>query len=104
MNRDAAHAGEGIVQVLAFVGGMVPVLVVAGAAAPLAPAAAIGVLVLGGLIAGYVASRFKVIAQWENAPLMRFGKVRGFAKPGINLIPPFSTIYDRIDMRTRTEV
>lgn len=104
MNRDAAHAGEGIVQVLAFVGGMVPVLVIAGAVALLAPAAAIVVLVLGGLIAGYVASRFKVIAQWENAPLMRFGKVRGFARPGINWIPPFSTIYERIDMRTRTEV
>jgi len=70
----------------------------------IAPAAAVAALVVGAAAAGYVASRFKVIAQWENAPLIKFGKVRGFAKPGINWIPPFYRIYDRIDMRTRTEV
>jgi regulator of protease activity HflC (stomatin/prohibitin superfamily) len=104
MNRDTAHAGEGTVQFFAFVGVMVPVLILAGLLGLIAPAAGVVALVVGGGVAGYAASRFKVIAQWENAPLMKFGKVRGFASPGINWIPPFYRIYDRIDMRTRTEV
>jgi regulator of protease activity HflC (stomatin/prohibitin superfamily) len=104
MNRDTAHAGEGTVQFFVFVGAMVPVLLVAGALWLATPVAAVIALVLGAITAAYLAGRFKVIAQWENAPLIKFGKVRGFAKPGINWIPPFYKIYDRIDMRTRTEV
>jgi regulator of protease activity HflC (stomatin/prohibitin superfamily) len=104
MNRNNGHAGEGLIQVFAFLGGMAATLVLAGLLYLISPAAAVAVLVLGTLASGYLASRFKVIAQWENAPLMKFGKVRGFATPGINWIPPFYTIYERIDMRTRTEV
>src|SRR5215212_2861633 len=104
MNRDTSHAGEGTVQLFVFLGIFVPVLSVAAAALLLSPIAAGVIAVLGAIVARYVSSRLKVIAQWENAPLMKFGKVRGFAAPGINWIPPFYAIYDRIDMRTRTDV
>ena len=104
MNRKDGHAGEGTVQFLVFLGSMVPVLALAGAAALVSPPAGLAILVLGLIVARYLSSRFKVIAQWENAPLMKFGKVRGFASPGIQWIPPFYSIYDRIDMRTRTDV
>lgn len=104
MNRNSGHAGEGTVQFFAFAAVMVVTLLVAAAALLIHVAVALAVLAVGLLAALYLASRFKVIAQWENAPLMKFGKVRGFASPGINWIPPFYTIYDRIDMRTRTDV
>jgi regulator of protease activity HflC (stomatin/prohibitin superfamily) len=104
MRRDAGHAGEGIVKFFAFVGTIVPVLVVAGLAALVMPEIGAVVLAAGAVAAGYIASRFRVIAQWENAPLIRFGKIKGFARPGINWIPPFYGIYDRIDMRMRTDV
>lgn len=104
MKQDTGHAGEGTVQTFVFLGILAGALVVA---APLLLVTWIAAAVVAGagVLAGiYVATRFKVIAQWENAPLMKFGKVRGFAKPGINWIPPFYRIYDRIDMRTRTDV
>ena len=104
MKPDADHAGEGVVQFFAFGGVLLVSLVLAGLAYVVNEVAGGLVLVLGFLAAVYIASRFKVIAQWENAPLVKFGKVRGFAAPGINWIPPFYSIYDRIDMRTRTEV
>ncbi len=104
MNRDNSHAGEGTVQVLVFLAIMLVTLIVAGVALLISPVAAVVLLVLGVIVGRYISSRFKVIAQWENAPLMKFGKVKGFATPGINWIPPFYSIYDRIDMRTRTEV
>ncbi|MGH2585573.1 MAG: SPFH domain-containing protein [Dehalococcoidia bacterium] len=104
MNRDTAHAGEGTVQFFTFLASLLAALVVAGPVALFTPVIAAVIAVIGAMIGLYVASRFKVIAQWENAPLMKFGKVRGFAVPGINWIPPFYTIYDRIDMRTRTDV
>ena len=104
MNRDNSHAGEGTVQLFVFLGIFVPVLAVAAAALLLSPIAAGVIAVLGAIVARYISSRFRVIAQWENAPLMKFGKVHGFATPGINWIPPFYAIYDRIDMRTRTDV
>lgn len=104
MNRDTSHAGEGTVQTFAFLGVLLAALVPAGVALLLSPVAAGVIVALGVVIGRYIASRFKVIAQWENAPLMKFGKVRGFASPGINWLPPFYAIYDRIDMRTRTDV
>ena len=61
-------------------------------------------LVAGDLLAFLIARRFKVIAQWENAPLIKFGTIRGFAPPGVIWVPLFHSLYDRIDMRTRTEV
>lgn len=104
MNRNTGHAGEGTVQTLVFLAIMLVMLVIAAAAFLVNEYAPIGVLAAGAVVAWYLASRFRVIAQWENAPLMKFGKVRGFAAPGINWIPPFYNIYDRIDMRTRTDV
>jgi regulator of protease activity HflC (stomatin/prohibitin superfamily) len=105
MNRDSGHAGEGTVQLLVFLASMVPAALLAGLAAWLVhPIAGGVVLALGAVVARYISSRFKVIAQWENAPLLKFGKVRGFAASGINWIPPFYSIYDRIDTRTRTDV
>lgn len=104
MNRDSGHAGEGIVQFFAFVAVMLLTLIMAGLALLASVVVAGAIAALGFLIALFVASRFRVIAQWENAPLMKFGKVRGFASPGINWIPPFYNIYGKIDMRTRTEV
>lgn len=103
-NNNAGHAGEGFVQAVAFVLAMIPVLGVAGALALIEPIAAIVALGLGGVGAAYFASRFKVISQWETAPLIRFGRVKGFARPGITFVRPLYQIYDRIDMRTRTEV
>lgn len=105
MKRDAGHAGEGVVQFSVFLGVMAPALALAGLAYLVAGAFGAGVVASAGLIvAGYLASRFRVIAQWENSPLLRFGKVKGYAKPGINFIPPFYALYDKIDMRTRTDV
>jgi regulator of protease activity HflC (stomatin/prohibitin superfamily) len=104
MNRDTSHAGEGTVQFFVFLAAMVPALAVAGAVFFVSPIAAAVIVVLGIIVAQYVSRRFRVIAQWENAPLIKFGKVRGFASPGINWIPPFYAIYDRIDLRTRTDV
>jgi regulator of protease activity HflC (stomatin/prohibitin superfamily) len=104
MGRDTSHAGEGLVQFFVFLGTLVPALALAGLASFVNAAVGAVILVLGLLTALYLGSRFKVIAQWENAPLIKFGRVRGFAAPGINWIPPFYAIYDRIDMRTRTDV
>ena len=104
MNRDNSHAGEGVVQFFAFLAVMLVALALAGLVLFVSPIASAAVLGVGLVIAGYIASRFRVIAQWENAPLMKFGKIRGFAAPGINWIPPFYSIYDKIDMRTRTDV
>ncbi|MGE3600565.1 MAG: SPFH domain-containing protein, partial [Dehalococcoidia bacterium] len=104
MKQDTAHAGEGTVQFFVFLASLLATAVIAG---PLYFASWIASAIVGtiGIAIGlYLASRFKVIAQWENSPLVKFGKVRGFAKPGINWIPPFYRIYDRIDMRTRTDV
>jgi regulator of protease activity HflC (stomatin/prohibitin superfamily) len=104
MSRDTSHAGEGLVQFFVFLGTLVPALALAGLAYFVNEVVGAVILVLGLLTALYLGSRFKVIAQWENAPLIKFGRVRGFAAPGINWIPPFYAIYDRIDMRTRTDV
>src|SRR5438046_2509038 len=94
MNRDTSHAGEGTVQFFVFLAVLLVTLVLAGIAALVAPTVGAVLLALGIIIGLYTASRVKVIAQWENAPLMKFGKVRGFATPGVNFIPPFYKIYD----------
>ncbi len=84
MSRNSGHAGEGTVQLLVFLGIMLAALILAGLAFLIGPVAAGIVIALGVVIGRYIAGRFKVIAQWENAPLMKFGKIRGFAAPGIN--------------------
>lgn len=104
MKQDTAHAGEGTVQLFVFLGTLLATAAIAGPLFFASWIAAAIVATIGIVVGLYLASRFKVIAQWENAPLVKFGKVRGFAKPGINWIPPFYRIYDRIDMRTRTDV
>src|SRR3712207_6392438 len=103
-NRDTGHAGEGTIQLFVFLAAALAALVLALPLLLVGWVAAAAVLAAGVAAGGYLARRYQVIAQWENAPLMKFGKVRGFAKPGINWIPPFYRIYDRIDMRTRTDV
>jgi regulator of protease activity HflC (stomatin/prohibitin superfamily) len=104
MKQDTGHAGEGTVQLLVFLGILLGTLAVAAVLLLVSEVVAAVVAGAGAVVGAYIASRYKVIAQWENAPLMKFGKVRGFARPGINWLPPFYRIYDRIDMRTRTDV
>jgi regulator of protease activity HflC (stomatin/prohibitin superfamily) len=104
MRQDTSHAGEGTVQFFVFLAALLATAVVAAPIALFSPIAGAIVGVLGLIAAIYLARRFTVIAQWENAPLIKFGKIRGFAAPGINFIPPFYRIYDRIDMRLRTDV
>lgn len=104
MKQDTAHAGEGTVQFFVLLASLLATAVVAGPLFFVSWIVSAIVATIGILVGLYLASRFKVIAQWENAPLVKFGKVRGFAKAGINWIPPFYRIYDRIDMRTRTDV
>jgi regulator of protease activity HflC (stomatin/prohibitin superfamily) len=104
MKQDTAHAGEGTVQFFVFLGILLATAVVAGPLFFVSEIVSAIVAAAGIAVGVYIAGRFKVIAQWENAPLVKFGKVRGFASPGINWIPPFYRIYDRIDMRTRTDV
>lgn len=104
MKQDAGHAGEGTVQLLVFLGILLGTLAVAAPLLLISEVVAAVVAGAGAVAGAYIASRYKVIAQWENAPLMKFGKVRGFARPGINWLPPFYRMYDRIDMRTRTDV
>lgn len=104
MRQDTSHAGEGTVQFFVFLAAMLATAAVAGPVALFSPIVGAVIGVLGLVVAVYLALRFTVIAQWENAPRIKFGKIRGFAAPGINFIPPFYRIYDRIDMRLRTDV
>jgi regulator of protease activity HflC (stomatin/prohibitin superfamily) len=104
MKQDTSHAGEGTVQVFVFLAAILATAAVAGPVSLFSPVVGAVIGVLGLVVAIYLARRFTVIAQWENAPLIKFGKIRGFAASGINFIPPFYRIYDRIDMRLRTDV
>lgn len=60
--------------------------------------------VLASAVAGLVlASTFRVAAQWEHVALLRFGKFRAVAGPGVYVVVPFvDSVAMHIDRRTIT--
>ena len=60
--------------------------------------------VLASAVAGLVlASTFRVAAQWEHVALLRFGKFRAVAGPGMYVVVPFvDSVAMHIDRRTIT--
>lgn len=60
--------------------------------------------VLASAVAGLVlASTFRVAAQWEHVALLRFGKFRAVAGPGVYAVVPFvDSVAMHIDRRTIT--
>ncbi|MBI4297703.1 MAG: slipin family protein [Chloroflexi bacterium] len=68
-------------------------------------AAAIWGIVLGALvIVVLLAFAIRIVKQWENGVVLRFGRLVSIRKPGLNLIVPFVERMTRVDRRVITTI